>query len=382
VRSNEHQGIGFLNDPRRLNVALTRAKYGLVLLGNPRVLSKQPLWNNLLVHFKEHDCLVEGPFTNLKQSIVQFARPKRYINPRQIGQSMRPDMRPDMRMPDAGYMQPPPMPAPMAGYDRRPPMDPYLGMHGGMGHMPPAPLDVYYPPGANPYMSESMLPPRPLPPGGPQYAHAPKHAGGQQGNDGMGGGGSSSFHPQVGGLSHAPQPKQYMQFGGEGGAPLQPLTSQVRPSACAHGGRRLHIVSMRLCSVADVNRHARRDALADQLLCRVRVVQLAQLRLASRHTSPRAPTRPDPTTASPPPLSRARTPPEARAVSTGWRCVHWTAQSNGSSQQALTQPAANSRTFESQMRRWFLAAVLAVLLQPTLFGQAVARRTVAAGLGA
>ncbi|CAA6673842.1 unnamed protein product [Spirodela intermedia] len=76
VRSNEHQGIGFLNDPRRLNVALTRARYGIVILGNPKVLSKQPLWNSLLTHYKEHECLVEGPLNNLKQSMVQFQKPK------------------------------------------------------------------------------------------------------------------------------------------------------------------------------------------------------------------------------------------------------------------------------------------------------------------
>jgi len=40
VRSNEHQGIGFLNDPRRLNVALTRSKYGIIIVGNPKILSK------------------------------------------------------------------------------------------------------------------------------------------------------------------------------------------------------------------------------------------------------------------------------------------------------------------------------------------------------
>ena len=77
VRSSESQGIGFLSDPRRLNVALTRARLGIILIGNPRVLSKNPLWAALLLHFKEYDCLVEGPLNNLQTSFMTFARPRR-----------------------------------------------------------------------------------------------------------------------------------------------------------------------------------------------------------------------------------------------------------------------------------------------------------------
>lgn len=85
VRSNERQGIGFLSDAKRLNVALTRCRFGLVILGNPKVLSRDPLWNKLLVHFKERGCLVEGSMKNLKQSLVQLSKPTKTFNRRKFG---------------------------------------------------------------------------------------------------------------------------------------------------------------------------------------------------------------------------------------------------------------------------------------------------------
>lgn len=82
VRSNEHQGIGFLNDPRRLNVALTRARYGCIILGNPIVLSKHPLWHHLLIHFKEKSLLMEGGLSALRPSMIQFSKPRQVYNDR------------------------------------------------------------------------------------------------------------------------------------------------------------------------------------------------------------------------------------------------------------------------------------------------------------
>eukprot|EP00003_Mantamonas_plastica_P033454 TRINITY_DN95_c0_g1_i8.p1 TRINITY_DN95_c0_g1~~TRINITY_DN95_c0_g1_i8.p1 ORF type:complete len:790 (-),score=260.73 TRINITY_DN95_c0_g1_i8:572-2941(-) len=80
VRSNDKSGIGFLKDARRLNVALTRARYGVVVIGNARVLSQQILWNNLLNHFQENDCLVEGSLNNLQPYNISLQQPRKYVN--------------------------------------------------------------------------------------------------------------------------------------------------------------------------------------------------------------------------------------------------------------------------------------------------------------
>ncbi|KAJ0395504.1 hypothetical protein ATCC90586_001265 [Pythium insidiosum] len=87
VRSNENQGIGFLSDRRRLNVALTRAKYGVIVLGNPRVLAKQELWNSLLNHYRDNQLVVEGPLNNLQASFMQFPKPKASMRESRSGYS-------------------------------------------------------------------------------------------------------------------------------------------------------------------------------------------------------------------------------------------------------------------------------------------------------
>lgn len=51
VRSN---GIGFTADPRRLNVAITRAKSQLIVVGNRQLLSSNPLWNAIVLYIEEH----------------------------------------------------------------------------------------------------------------------------------------------------------------------------------------------------------------------------------------------------------------------------------------------------------------------------------------
>ncbi|TYG54942.1 hypothetical protein ES288_D09G231900v1 [Gossypium darwinii] len=196
VRSNEHQGIGFLNDPRRLNVALTRARYGIVILGNPKVLSKQPLWNGLLTHYKEHECLIEGPLKNLKQSMVQFQKPKKVYNDRRVFFSRGPGIVPSDNFASAASSSP--------NADRR-------NSRARGAYMPPGLPNGTHKPGVQPTrfeMPQVPLQPFPGPPSQP-YAIPTQEA----------------VHGPVGAVPQVPQPGN-RGFGagcGNAGAPISSL---------------------------------------------------------------------------------------------------------------------------------------------------------------
>ena len=55
VRSNNDGIVGFLSDPRRLNVALTRAKRGLIVIGDPETLRSDNNWNAWLNHIRNQN---------------------------------------------------------------------------------------------------------------------------------------------------------------------------------------------------------------------------------------------------------------------------------------------------------------------------------------
>ena len=60
VRSNEDVGIGFLSEINRINVAITRARYGMVICGNEKTLRTNPDWKKLLDFYKEKKVMVTG----------------------------------------------------------------------------------------------------------------------------------------------------------------------------------------------------------------------------------------------------------------------------------------------------------------------------------
>ena len=59
VRSNSRGKLGFLEDLRRLNVAVTRAKFSLIVVCNVQTVSRNEVWKSLMIHVEvnQPDCV-------------------------------------------------------------------------------------------------------------------------------------------------------------------------------------------------------------------------------------------------------------------------------------------------------------------------------------
>lgn len=58
VRDNDAHNIGFLRDLRRMNVAITRARMKLIIVGNTDTLSRHPFYAQLIAHFEQYGNLL------------------------------------------------------------------------------------------------------------------------------------------------------------------------------------------------------------------------------------------------------------------------------------------------------------------------------------
>ena len=67
VRSNNNGDIGFVSSKKRLNVAITRAQNGMVILGNCQCLSKKSkIWRDFIEFYYAKKIIVKGPFSDLE----------------------------------------------------------------------------------------------------------------------------------------------------------------------------------------------------------------------------------------------------------------------------------------------------------------------------
>ena len=74
TRQDEETGIGFLANAGRLNVAITRAKYGMVVIGNVRVLGERNPWHNYLKKFEDNGLIFTWDHNGFRRANIPVPR--------------------------------------------------------------------------------------------------------------------------------------------------------------------------------------------------------------------------------------------------------------------------------------------------------------------
>jgi superfamily I DNA and/or RNA helicase len=74
TRSNDRSEIGFLRDSRRLCVAISRARRGLIIIGDQKVLKTCQHWSALLASCTARDCVMDAKDLDLRSDIPVVGR--------------------------------------------------------------------------------------------------------------------------------------------------------------------------------------------------------------------------------------------------------------------------------------------------------------------